>query len=153
MSVPSSELGPPTPSLASECGSTPRTKVEGRQTRLPGGGCWGGPNSDEGTETLVLYVFYIPLRYFCTKCTERRFLIHVSEVNQMHNEEEFRICNNALMLNLLNTPLTNCNNVHNENVTINFCFFFYFWILWKLSVTLLDPQFEFISHLRKRISL
>jgi hypothetical protein len=86
----------------------------------------GGSNSDEGTETLVLYVFYIPLRYFCTKCTERRFLIHVSEVNQMHNEEEFRICNNALMLNLLNTPLTNCNNVHNGNVTINFCFFCYF---------------------------
>ncbi len=112
MSVPSSELGPPTPFPASECGFPPGPK-------------WGS-NSDEGTETLVLYVLYITLRYFCTKCTERRFLIHVSDVNQMHNEEEFRIYNNALMLNLLNTPLTNCNNDHNENVTINFCFFCYF---------------------------
>jgi hypothetical protein len=89
---------------------------------------WGS-NSDEGTETLVLYVFYIPLRYFCTECsTERRFLIHVSEVNQIHNEEEFRIFNNALMQNLLNTPLINCNNVHSENVTHKFFLFIFLFL-------------------------
>ncbi len=60
MSVPSSELGPPTP--------TPQAKVAppwplgpkwGGTHSLPGGGGVGGPNSDEGTESLVLYVHIV----------------------------------------------------------------------------------------------
>ncbi len=42
----------------------------GRRTRLPWGG--GGPNSDEGPDTLVLYLLYnvIPLRYSVSVSSE-----------------------------------------------------------------------------------
>jgi hypothetical protein len=56
LSVQSSELGPPTPSPASECCSPflgPR-----RETNSLAGEEVEGPNPDEGTDTLVLYVYY-----------------------------------------------------------------------------------------------
>ncbi len=57
--VPSSELGPPSPTLhASLPPPPPPPQVWGRHTRLGGGG--GGPHSNEGTETLVLYVYNKP---------------------------------------------------------------------------------------------
>ena len=61
VSVPSSELGPPTPYTASEVAPplAPRTQVGG-DTFASGGGSVGGPNSDEGKESLVLYVYYNP---------------------------------------------------------------------------------------------
>jgi hypothetical protein len=49
-----SELGPPTPSPASECCS-PLFGSKG-ETHLVGG---GGPNSNEGTDNLVLHVYCI----------------------------------------------------------------------------------------------
>ncbi len=55
MSVPSSELGPPPPLRKRECLSPLRSWREPHS--VPGEGV-GGPNSDEGTETLVLYVLY-----------------------------------------------------------------------------------------------
>jgi hypothetical protein len=60
VSVPSSKLGPPTPSPASECGPLslePKWGGGGRGDTLAFGGGMGGPNSDTGTETLVLYVY------------------------------------------------------------------------------------------------
>ncbi len=48
----------PPPSPASECCSPSVRFQEGRHTSLPGRG-WGGTNSDEGTGTLILYVYYI----------------------------------------------------------------------------------------------
>jgi hypothetical protein len=56
-SVPSSELGPTTPSSASECVSP--LGPGGSNTRLREEGV-GGPNSDEGTGTLVIYVYPNP---------------------------------------------------------------------------------------------
>ncbi len=56
---PSSELGPPTPYLASKSGST-----LAHGTQVGGGvGGFGGPNSDGGTEHRIsstLYVYYNP---------------------------------------------------------------------------------------------
>jgi hypothetical protein len=54
-------LGLPTPYPASECAPPPTGPKWGRDT-LAGG--VGGPNTDDGTETLVLYVYYsiIPLQ-------------------------------------------------------------------------------------------
>jgi hypothetical protein len=76
MSVPSSELGPSTPSLASKCGSPPGPKWEGGTHSFVGEGV-EGPNSDDVTEIVVLYVYYNPstvismcirafYNYFCT---------------------------------------------------------------------------------------
>jgi hypothetical protein len=48
---------PPSPSPGTECGSLQDLSGE-RHTRLRGG--VGGPNSDEGTDTLVLYLNYNP---------------------------------------------------------------------------------------------
>jgi hypothetical protein len=57
MSVPSLELGPPTPSPASEFALPPGSKGGGVHTRLLVRG-WGSPNSDDWREeTLVLYIF------------------------------------------------------------------------------------------------
>ncbi len=56
VSVPSLELGPSTPSAASECRS-PSLGSSGRHTRVRGRGV---PNSDEGKDTLVLYVYFNP---------------------------------------------------------------------------------------------
>jgi hypothetical protein len=50
MYVPSPELGPQTPSPASECGS-PQDPSGGVDT-FACGGAGGGPDSDEGTESL-----------------------------------------------------------------------------------------------------
>jgi hypothetical protein len=56
MPVPSSELGPPTtPSPASECVSPLDPSGESNTLAAKGR---GGPNSDEGTETVVLYVLH-----------------------------------------------------------------------------------------------
>ncbi len=65
MSVTSSELGHgPPPAAARECTSRSSPLGSwGGHTPLRGKG-WGGPNSDEGTDTLVLYYMLIPLR--CT---------------------------------------------------------------------------------------
>ncbi len=52
MSVPSSELGQPTPSPASEC--VPPGIKEGCNTRLREGEGVGGPNSDDWRESLAL---------------------------------------------------------------------------------------------------
>jgi hypothetical protein len=54
LSFQSSQLGP---SPARECCSSSLWVQGGRQTRLRGRG-WGGPNSEEGTEDLVLYLYY-----------------------------------------------------------------------------------------------
>jgi hypothetical protein len=59
LSVPSSELGQPTPSPTRECCSPPPVEPRGETHSLAGEGV-GGPNSDEGTATLVLYVYYNP---------------------------------------------------------------------------------------------
>ncbi len=56
LSVHSSALGPPTHSSASEYCSAP-LGPRGRHTRW-GRGDWGGPNSDEETDSLVIYVYY-----------------------------------------------------------------------------------------------
>jgi hypothetical protein len=57
VSVPLSELDPPsTPSPASECGSPPGPKWGGETHSFAREG-GGGPNSDEGTEILVLYIY------------------------------------------------------------------------------------------------
>ncbi len=53
MYVPSSELGPPTPSAESECVSPLDPK--GEQHSLGGWG-GGGPNSDDCTESLALSI-------------------------------------------------------------------------------------------------
>ncbi len=60
MSVPSSELGPPprTPQAKAAPPWTLGPKWGGTHS-LPWEGV-GGPNSDEGTESLVLYVYYDP---------------------------------------------------------------------------------------------
>ena len=60
MSVPSSELDPPPPTPQTKVAPplAPRTQVGGTHS-LPGEGV-GGPYSDEGTESLVLYVYYNP---------------------------------------------------------------------------------------------
>ncbi len=54
LSVQSSELGPATPSPASEC-CFPPLDPRG-ETHSPAGERCGGPSSDEGTDTLVFYV-------------------------------------------------------------------------------------------------
>jgi hypothetical protein len=59
VSVLLSKLGPSTFSPASECGS-PKDPRGGCDTLAGRGRGWGGPNFDEGTETLVLYVYYDP---------------------------------------------------------------------------------------------
>ncbi len=62
MSVPSFELGPRNPSPASECGS-PKDPSGGETQSLAVEGMVG-PNSDEGTENLVLYIYYNPFTGF-----------------------------------------------------------------------------------------
>jgi hypothetical protein len=49
----SSDFGPTTPSLASECVSSPFGSGGGDHTRLRER-MWGSPNSDEGTDTVGL---------------------------------------------------------------------------------------------------
>ncbi len=56
LSVQSSELGPPNPSPAISVVPLPFGS-KGGDTLACGG---GGPNSNEGTDTLVLYVHYDP---------------------------------------------------------------------------------------------
>jgi hypothetical protein len=58
VSVPWSELGPTTTSPASECGS-PQDLSEGETHSLAGEEV-REPNSDERTDTLVLYAYYNP---------------------------------------------------------------------------------------------
>jgi hypothetical protein len=75
----SSELGPPTPLPARECCSSPPPPLGqgARHTRLLGRGA-GGPNSDEGTVTLVLYVYYKPSirsKLFTTEHSGKTFAI------------------------------------------------------------------------------
>jgi hypothetical protein len=48
---------PPTPSPTRECCSSPPFGSKGADTLACGRGV-GGPDSDEGTDTLVLYVYY-----------------------------------------------------------------------------------------------
>jgi hypothetical protein len=55
VSVPPSELGPSTRYPAGECGSPLGSKLGGDTLGWREG--VGGPNSDEGTETLALYIF------------------------------------------------------------------------------------------------
>ncbi len=59
LSLQSSELGPPTPSPASECCS-PHLGPSGGTQSLAGDGA-GGADSDEETDTLVLRYRIIPL--------------------------------------------------------------------------------------------
>jgi hypothetical protein len=56
--VPSLELGPPTPSLASECAALPGTKGGVGHTRLQVRGC-GSPNSDDWRKSLALCLYSV----------------------------------------------------------------------------------------------
>jgi hypothetical protein len=56
LSFQSSELDTPTPSPPREC-ALPPFGSKGETHSLAGEGV-GGPNSDEGTDTLVLYAYY-----------------------------------------------------------------------------------------------
>jgi hypothetical protein len=58
LSFQSSELGTPTPSPPREC-ALPPLSPRGETHSLAGEGV-GGPNSDEGTDNLVLYAYYNP---------------------------------------------------------------------------------------------
>ncbi len=60
MYVLSSELGPPTPSQASECVSLLRPKGREEQHSHAGEGV-GGPNSDDWKESLALVIVYYVL--------------------------------------------------------------------------------------------
>ncbi len=71
-SVQSSELGPPL--THKRVLPPPPLGLRGRDT-LPCGEGGGGPNSDEGTDTLVLYVYYNPSTlYKIRHCLSFRFL-------------------------------------------------------------------------------
>jgi hypothetical protein len=59
LSFQSSELGSPTPSPARECCSSLSLGPRGEIHSLWGYGV-GGPNSDEGTDTMVFCVYYNP---------------------------------------------------------------------------------------------
>jgi hypothetical protein len=65
------QIGSPTPSPARDCCSSPPLGPWRKtQSQLAGEG-GGGPNSDEGKDTLVLYVYYSP----CTVLPHPTYLV------------------------------------------------------------------------------
>jgi hypothetical protein len=87
LSVQSSELGSPTPSSASG-GCTPPPPGDTLD--------WGegvvGPNSDEGTDTLVLYVYYNPSTNICIQYSVFRepVFLNVYGAPELIPRNEFR---------------------------------------------------------------
>ncbi len=81
MSVPSSELGPPTHSPASECVSSVGPAVEGRSNTLLRIGGWGDPIRTAGKKTLHFVNSVV-------KAKSNRYSLSGIEVELIHIDSE-----------------------------------------------------------------